>query len=294
MFESKSGTVGKGPDFLCVGMPKCGTSTLHYILREKTHISVPPLKEIKFFAADKMGYRGGPINLLFQRHWAARQERLALMRIVSGLFVGRSTLADVGWGLRFAMRPRNLDWYLSLFPDDAISGDISPAYHMLNDEEVADIGRKLPHLKIIILLRDPYAQLWSHCRMSARHGPKGDLSAFFEDQVEYQLELCRSYSGLVRRWERVFGSENVRVEYLENFQSSLRQVVEGIVSFVDSAANLQEVIQPIDPALCVFAGEKSDVPMELRAVLGNAAITRLEGFEDISPEWAKRWRSRLN
>src|SRR5262249_14442372 len=45
-------------------------------------------------------------------------------------------------------------------------GEASPSYFMLPSPVVATIRDEIPHLKLIVLLRDPGERLWSHVRHS--------------------------------------------------------------------------------------------------------------------------------
>ncbi len=50
--------MGKIVDFMCVGAPKCGTSSLHDILIQHPDIYLPEIKETNFFLLDRLYDRG--------------------------------------------------------------------------------------------------------------------------------------------------------------------------------------------------------------------------------------------
>lgn len=283
----------RGPDFLCIGMPKCGTSTLQVLFKERTEIYVSPVKEIKFFAHNKIGYDGGLRNFLFSKHWAARQERRAVAQIAKQVATGKEDLKRLNWAVSFATAQRDLEWYLNLFPKNRISGDISPCYHMLDDDEVQNLKNHLPNLKIVILLRNPFEQLWSHCRMSTRAVRIDDEVAFYREKVEYQMNICRRYVDLVERWQNAYGPDNVIIDYLENLSADPAEVLSRIVSFIDPAKGAVKRIAAVDAPPRVFKGKKMFMPDETREMLRDAALQRLEGFERISEEWRRRWHSEI-
>ncbi|WP_233494812.1 sulfotransferase domain-containing protein [Ruegeria sp. A3M17] len=283
----------RGPDFLCIGMPKCGTSTLQVLLRDRTVIYVSPLKEIKFFARDRIGYDGGLRNFLFSKHWAARQERRAVAQIAKQVATGKEDMKRLNWALSFVTARRDLDWYLDLFPRNRISGDISPCYHMLNDDEVQHVKSQLPHLKIVILLRNPFDQLWSHCRMSTRAVKIEDEVAFYREKIDYQMDICPRYVDLVERWQKVYGPKNVIVDYLESLSSNPGEVLNRIVSFIDPPMGAVNRIAALDATPKVFKGKKMSMPDETCELLRDAALQRLEGFERINEGLARHWRSEV-
>jgi Sulfotransferase family len=57
------GPRGRVPDFFIVGAPKCGTTSLHRVLRSHPQIFMPELKEPRFLAGDmrpRAGFADGP------------------------------------------------------------------------------------------------------------------------------------------------------------------------------------------------------------------------------------------
>lgn len=289
-------TVGhetRGPSFLCIGMPKCGTSTLQSMFHDYTEFYVPPVKEIKFFARDQIGYYGGLNTFLFSRHWAARQERRAVAQIAKQILKNRESTKNLIWAFNFVTATRNLEWYMGLFPSNKISGDISPAYHTLNDQEVSSIRKNFPDLKIIILLRNPFEQIWSHCRMSTR-GVKIDSAVdFYRQQIDRQLKLCPRYSDLIERWRKVFGKENVIIEYLENLSANPHEVLCRLVNFVDSSEDSLDRIVSFKLTPPVFTGRKQEMPLETHDMIRSAALKRIEGFDHIDENWARRWLNEI-
>jgi hypothetical protein len=67
--------------------------------------------------------------------------------------------------------PRNLENYAALFQfkGDRISGDITPGYSGLSGELVAEIAERFPNLRVMIIIRDPVARVWSQVSMMYRN-----------------------------------------------------------------------------------------------------------------------------
>lgn len=280
--------MSQGPDFLCIGMPKCGTSTLHVLLRDHSDIWVPPIKEIKYFVGDEIGHHGGMRAFLFSDHWAARQERRAFFRILRGIPRNPRSAADAIWSARFVFGRRTDEWYRGLFPGAGISGDISPAYHMLDEDRISEIARAFPDMKILILLRSPVEQLWSHCRMSARGHRIDDEVSFFTDQLEYQLGLCESYAGLVEAWSRQFPGK-LRVAYLDRLETDPHATLRQIAGFLSGDPENVSVTPPIPENTRIFASRSRSIPPALIPALASAAKRRLAGFDAIDQSRAARW-----
>ena len=217
-----------------------------------------------------------------------------MLRLVRRVVTGQENIREIAWAANFILSRRDLDWYLDLFPEDCISGDISPAHHMLDDNEIEQVKATLPELKIVILFRNPYDQIWSHCRMSARHVRPENRIKFYKEHIDYQLDLCSSFAELVIRWRGVFGRENVLIEYLENMIRWPELVANRIVAFVDPGAKTSNRLKPVEETPRVFAGPKVEIPEALHPIILRAARTRLKGFERIDSEMALRWHIELD
>lgn len=145
----------QAPAFVGIGAQKAATSWLWTNLRTHPQLWMPPLKELHWFDTRLVdsGYR--------HRRGLARCRRL----------IRRPTLANAIWFWRFynALENASVDTgYRSLFPrnDDRMTGEITPAYAILDKEIVEQIHRILPdHCRIIFCMREPVGRLWSQLRM---------------------------------------------------------------------------------------------------------------------------------
>lgn len=281
------------PSFLCVGMPKCGTSTLYDVLRHQSEIFVPPVKEIKFLASSKIRYRGSPYQLLFSRHWAARQDRLAIMRVLKKVALNGGRPEDLLWSFKFGFSNRDLMWYYSLFSEDHISGDISPIYHILREEEIAQIASAMPDLKIIILLRSPLQQIWSHCRMVVVGLEKQKGPDAVRRHIEKLSHGRRTYLSLIDDWSSHFAGR-IFVGYLEDMATDPARFFSEVFRFLGAEQAERSIARdPSGLGARSYVGVRYDVPDAARATLADHAAMRMEGFDAIAPERTALWQAEL-
>src|SRR5262249_53298630 len=71
----------------------------------------------------------------------------------------------------FEGQPMDLERYAAMFrfKNDQLSGDVTPSYCALSEEVIARVMARFPHLKIILMLRDPVSRAWSHFAMKHRN-----------------------------------------------------------------------------------------------------------------------------
>jgi hypothetical protein len=121
-------------------------------------------------------------------------------------------------------RHRGLDWYLSLFGDEPIQGDITPDYCMLAPAAIRDIHALNPAMRMIYTLRNPVERAWSATNMRvqlrrehlARQGRRESMPAVDETYLKRDFAMPgmmkrADYARNLRNWWRVFPRESVLV-----------------------------------------------------------------------------------
>jgi hypothetical protein len=147
--------VGRLPDFLLLGAPKCGTSALHAALGRHPRLFLSEPKEPKFFLTDgpPPSSGGGP--------------------------------GDVPtWGEHVWRR----DDYEALFAaasPDALCGE-STVFYLYDRDAQARIRKLLPNARLVAVLRDPTERAhsnWAHLR-GAGLEPEADFAAAMDREPE--------------------------------------------------------------------------------------------------------------
>jgi hypothetical protein len=165
-----------GPDFICVGMAKAGTSWLYDQLYCHPDFWMPPVKDWGYLkhSEPRMG-----------KKMRRRLRRLARpdkrTKVLSGFSNRREDDTRDAAFLEEAGTTSGVESYISLFrhKEGMLSGDITPGYAALPSDSIAEIARKLLGTKIILLVRDPVSRAWSHTSMWQRGGnlPEGTLDS---------------------------------------------------------------------------------------------------------------------
>ncbi|MEL6677482.1 MAG: sulfotransferase [Pseudomonadota bacterium] len=193
------------PDFIIGGAPKCGTTSLHFILAQNPSIGMPD-EEIHYFDADD------PI-------------------VHPDFMLGREGRLD--W---FDVRPEaqgNLDWYASRFArfsDRAVIGEDSTTY-IFSEVAAERINTLLPDSKMIFLLRDPvkraYSQYWHLFRSCRTYNS-------FEAALSKHpsIVLGSTYAPHLRRYFDVLGKDRVKVILFEEFLKDQQSCVDDVCDFI--------------------------------------------------------------
>ena len=212
------------PTFLCIGLPKTGTTWLYTQLKQHPRVFLP-YKEINYLWKRVIYPGSHTIARFFDTHWVYQRYRNSGKHRLLGYIVHPLHIfwnfPLILWNLKFFFLPYSDQWYCSLFRTSShcISGDISPIYHRLSDDEVTRIKGSWPDIKILILLRNPIERAWSHAKMAllrnretASHPPcQQDFYGYFRRL----FKRCPSYTALIDRWSRHFPEQQIHVNFYE-------------------------------------------------------------------------------
>jgi len=128
----------KGPDFIIVGAPKGGTTSLYHYLKQHPQIHMGVLKDSHFFLHD-----GGSPAMSGPSDRDRRREMIK------------------SW-------PAYLKQFQGVGPRQ-VCGEIGVRY-LDSPSACRAIGRRLPDVKLIAILRQPVERAYSHYRMYRRNG----------------------------------------------------------------------------------------------------------------------------
>lgn len=164
------------PDFICIGAQKAGTSWLHANCEKHPDFAMPPVKELHYFDREE--------KYLSADHLAVTRlkDRMAdpvwKKKMIGDIWRPLRSLkiSKARWWARFHLNDFTDDWYRSLFDiRRGLSGDVTPSYSAMYEEDIAHMHRVAPQAKLIFLIRNPVDRVWSMLRFAEQHGRPLDL-----------------------------------------------------------------------------------------------------------------------
>ncbi len=206
-----------GPDFICIGAQKAGTTWLYRQLAGHPDFWMPPRKELHYL--NERGH--APAKTTLRNHDARDLLFLDKLRRLGT----QSWLDLTNYGQLFVAK------------GSLLSGDITPAYCTLPEEIIEMVMRSFPQLKVIFLARDPVERAWSQLSLSVQSGgiPAFDATDFDEimHQLLHPLVLVRSYpSTIVARWRRHFPADQFRLCFFDDLQNNPAELRRSIIAFL--------------------------------------------------------------
>ena len=215
-----------GQYFVGVGAQKCGTCWLGEALRSHPDVWFSPLKEVHYFDAHHIPWMDNiEAKMLAKFEKKAGGATVTEARDQGGFSEKTKCLAA-----RVAMRS-NEDYVRYFHPAEgkAAFGEITPAYSVLPPKGFQEIRACFPSARVIFLMRDPVARIWSSVRYAClrasdpRHLVEAsDLDRFVASRgVVERTRYDRTLTNLFT----VFDREEVLVDFYETvFESPFSQV----------------------------------------------------------------------
>lgn len=286
------------PNFLGIGAMKAGTTWLWRQLNSHPEVWMPPIKELHYF--DRNTSYPSPSFL------ATESVLKRLLRTndhdIQNIQMFRSALKkdiitmngrNLRWHLRFFLGNYSDNWYASLFRHGGAKcrGEITPAYSMLNQEDVAHIKNLIADVKIVFLIRNPIDRTWSHIRddRQLRKIPIDKVSKDFPRMKAFidnpRQELRSDYIRTLKIWRSVFPQEQFFLGFFEDIQDEPEILMERICFFLGIEKQVQK------EAIRKKANESRQIemPIEIKKYLAKKYIDQIEDLSRIVGGHAMSW-----
>lgn len=282
----------KGPDFVCVGLPRAGTGWLYDQLAGHPDFWMPPIKEIGFFREESADAMGGRLQ---------RKASGILSRLAGKKHNRRNTddersmefLENAGGGREGADA---FQFYIDLFANkgEHLSGDITPGYATLGPKTIRRMGEQLPGVRFVLLVRDPVERFWSQLSLKARGGKVGDTDITEWRQLRRYLKFkrvaARSFPTEVwKRWDKALPGR-VQFFLFDDIAADPEGTRARILSFIGADPAKQSSVPPGHNRK--QGRYKPEMTPEIRAQLVKHFAKELKASGSVFGGAAKGWAAR--
>lgn len=201
------------PNFFVIGAPKAGTTALHATLIQHPDIYMSPVKEPHFFICEGQkpplfpGPGGGYLH--HEAVWQAEQ--------YSALFDGVTTQRAIG---------------------EASAG------YLFAPQAARNIYNRLPHSKIVAILRQPAERAYSHYCYRIQN--RGESAPTFEIALQEEAQGLRKgwsagvlhrkngfYYAQLSRYFALFPREHIQVYLYEDWKRSPHEMLRDLFAFLE-------------------------------------------------------------
>ena len=246
------------PEFLCIGAPRTGTTWLYSTLKKHPDVFLPWKKELHFFDE--------PII----REWHGKRQNINICP----------------YGRYFNLEnPSDWRWYSLQFraAGKRITGDITPGYSRLSDERVKLVSEKLPHVRIIFIMREPVQRAWSGVRNFALRRMRKRLDQVLVKEImDFTMHPRRlmggDYSEIIPRWEHYFKQERILYLFYDDLVSDPLSLANKVCEFLSLDPDRLRDREAIK-ARVNAADQEHDMPDVIRDALSKRYRGQIEFLE---------------
>ena len=283
-------------NFLGIGAQKSATSWLWRVLKEHDDIWMPPRKELHYFdrdlsypspsflATDKLSDRlisKEPNNILFRNKLSTEL----------GIKID-SKQKNIEWYSKYFLGTYNDEWYKSLFKEGKgkVSGEITPAYSILNKEDILHIKTLFPELKIILILRNPIERAWSQARFYMTRN-LFDINKDIDKLKEFinsDIQTTRGdYLRIIDNWSSVFSKENFFIGFYDEIEEDNKKFVSKICDFLEIEKNSIMEKDIVNKKINISI--ELEIPNEIEKYLIDKYYDEIEQLSIIFKKYPTKW-----
>lgn len=219
-----------GPDFVCIGAQKGGTTWLYENLSKHPEVWMPPVKEIHYF--NRLC-----VNKQLLGDWSVPHPN-DLSRYYHSLI--KLKFKDLRWMSNYYEYSMASERYLELFSEKYtgkyISGDVTPAYSTLEENGVSFASKVLDkNVPIFFIMRNPIYRTWSVLKMLLRYR-KINVEDVSNDEIMSMLQqpkilLGSEYTKIITLWKKHFA--NFHILTFDELCESPRELLTKVSNIID-------------------------------------------------------------
>lgn len=272
-----------GPDFICIGAPKAGTTWIYKHLAAHPDVWIPLVKELHYFdrkfGLPRVGEKVTTRKSLFGLFPDHSRRLIARKLLKAGMSFSAK---DIRWCVRYFGGNPTDEWYISLFADRAgkVCGELTTDYCALSRDSVGYIGGMLPGTRIIFMMRDPVQRAWSHAKMLLPDLLNKRFEEISDDEfMEYlshpAARLKGDYLRTLANWESEYPDHQVFIGFYDDIVSQPRELLTNMFRFL--GVPLVERVFSSDLEKKVNVSKKiQSIPSDIHATLARMYLPSMQ------------------
>ena len=176
------------------------------------------------------------------------------------------------------------------------SGEITPAYALLDPSVIKEIRRNCPKLRLIYILRNPIERAWSSARMALQRAElraEEASSQWFIDHFLSSGSVVRGdYANCLKNWFSAYSREDFLLLRFETIESQPHDVLKQCYKHLNVPQLDSQALE--DPRKKVFAGPELPMPTDFEDFLAELYLPKISELESLLGESFQSWFDDLN
>lgn len=279
-------------NFVGIGVPKSGTSWLHYNLNQLQEFNLPPVKEMNYFDRNPKYPSSNKLSksLLTERITSRSYIKDTVKNIYTCMINRRWEQLHFYWKWYFSNYSD--DWYVSLFQSQkGYTGEFSPSYALISEEDVRTMYKVVPKAKLILMVRNPVERAWSNYVNSIRRN-KELLEKVNEVSVmdflnSNKLAIYSDYESIIDKFSRVFPKEQLLICFYDAIKEKPDQLFEAVVKFITDDKSITTTVADIEKV--INRSPKMECPKRIKQNLKIRYYHQIKNLSDQYGGYFSKW-----
>lgn len=292
--------MGRGPDFIGIGMERAGTSWLFSQIASHPDIWVPPLKELHFFDVIDP-----PAKYLTHRYFYHLKSRLKqkaapFMKLPNRPeFKKNDYLTYLLWDFYFFTGRFDVQWYTRLFDKrftgGKICGEITPAYSNLTAETIHMILEMNPQVKFLLSVRNPMKRMLSGLIHHFRHIEKRNFEDVSEKEMLSFLKNSAAQNrsdvgNILQTWQNHVPADQLAIQSFERVAEDPKGLIKDTYAYLGVDDSYLPPESLYKKKINAYTRTEFEMPESVREILLETGRTVAEQLEKTHPEITKNWK----
>lgn len=240
---NKTTHVSQGPDFIGIGAARSGTTWISEQLSRHPDVWIPSRKELHYWTRQRkykspsfLEKKNVALRYFFSHYSLDLWRRF--IRAVGKSLIDMST-SSLKWNLSYFLGTPNNEWYADLFGEhpEKVTGEVTPAYSLMDDSDIADLVSAFPKIKAILILRNPIERAWSTIMYHDKRQMISIADMSREHIKEYlgksQILERSDYLSIIERWSSHLDKEQLLVVYYDEISNAPDKLYAKLTTFLD-------------------------------------------------------------
>ena len=173
-----------------------------------------------------------------------------------------------------------------------LKGEITPGYSIISPQRIRFIRAIMPHVKLILLLRNPIDRAWSQALMNLVVLPQKRFEDVSKEEFYSHFSHPRSihrgnYPQILKHWLTVFPRRQMYVGFFEDIATQPRKLLGNIFDYLEVSRDVSWDSFPLNRT--VFGGPGIEMPSEFMAFLENMYKNDLQTMRTYFGHRIDRW-----
>ncbi len=227
------------PHFIGIGAQKAGTTWLYRNLLAHPQIWMPDYKEVHYFDK-KANWSPSIVRRILSKRRVDYKWRRRIKRLIRLHTIESFSIRNLSRDLIRHMRSYDDAWYASIFEpsNGRTTGEITPAYSVLDSDMVAYVHDTLPEAKIIFMMRSPIERAWSQAVMSFDKAEKGQAPSVSRSRFLRRFDKRNNFRALtdylrtLEIWGSFYQEDRIFVGFLEDVHFFPEKLLSRLYAFL--------------------------------------------------------------